>query len=118
MPAFEPKPNNASMKIASRVNDVSNAEVERISPNEVVNSPPESRRNIPTNEAKPTCVMARYQFAARTVPGWSFSVNTIQYAESDIASHASKKVRALSANTCKLSASNNTLNITPSIRRE
>ena len=45
-------------------------------------------------------------------------VNTSQYAESDMASHINRKVRALSASTCRLSDRSRTLSIAPITRRE
>ena len=76
MPALVPKPRSASANAASRVPEVRDADL--IPAKEVVRSPAESRRNIARRAAKPACVTAMYQCAARTVPGRSCSVSTME----------------------------------------
>ena len=53
------------------------SEADRIEAKEVVRSPADRSRNIASRATKPACVTAMYQWAARTVPGRSCSVDTI-----------------------------------------
>ena len=68
--------------------------------------------------ASPACVIATYQTPARSVPGSFASVMTRKYEVSDIPSHISRKVSALSAIVTRLIESRKRLNITPSSRSD
>jgi hypothetical protein len=75
IPALVPNPSSASTNAASRAPGARMAD--RIEAKEMVRSPADRSRNIAVRAAKPACVTAMYQCAARTVPGRSCSVSTI-----------------------------------------